>query len=398
MFTTSVALAPLFSATLSLSNIDTTGPVTIGFSRGLTAQDTFILWGTMDSAAIDSSNAETLGFVTGASIGPLLSNLWNQARTWPCLLLQRTGGGTAGTFYVTGNVATNPAAVSVAAPSASEFSTILNLTAFSANGVRIGGSRELRASDIFDIYLSQDAAATSASGATLAGRITSGGGSAISILTYGWPYALAQRISGSTAGSIIAAGAASGLSSAIITPVGQQQFWFYDQYGAETSLLTIADNAASQTFPADLLQLRVMSMVFPAGWLGGNIIVSGLDRVGGAQTEIFVSPGPAGGRVDGVKVFSALQTAPTPSFTNTAPGGVGATSVSVEIANRICVPTAPVYAFDYVYIGASGLLTSQPGFASVDLVNGWCQPAGVVLGIGSAWSVGYRIRPAIVLS
>lgn len=206
MISVSTPLGISFSATLSLLGIDTSAAVTFGLSAGQTAQDIFELYGTLDAAATDATNARLIGRFTGGAAN-LPRDFQLETVTWPYLLVRRVGGSTPGTFYVTGDATTNPAPVTVSAPAGNAFSAVLNLMPFAANGVRVGGSAAMVSGDVFDVYVSQDAAATGASGCLKAGRITGGGGTGItSLLVTGWPYALVQRTGGATAGTIIAAG------------------------------------------------------------------------------------------------------------------------------------------------------------------------------------------------
>ncbi len=199
----------LFSAVLSLQTLDTNGPIGFGVSAGLTSADSFILYGTLDAAATDATNAYNIGYFSGGTEA-LPSGIAKQAATWPFLLVKRVAGSTAGSLLVAGNPLTAPAVVSTAAPTTTgAYSSAINLTSLGASNVRIGGSRQMGATDSFDVFLSNDATITTSADCYLAGRITGGGETALtSLAVSGFSYAIVQRVAGSTAGTIIAAGIA----------------------------------------------------------------------------------------------------------------------------------------------------------------------------------------------
>lgn len=206
----SVALAATYSAVLSLQGLDTNGPIGFSLSVGQTASDIFELYGTLDAAAVDNTNAQLLGRFTGSTLN-LPKGIADQARDWPFVLIRRVGGSTAGTLFVAGNPAASPAVVSVAAPVVSGgYSALLTLTTLGAKNIRIGGSRTMLVTDVFNVYLSDDPSLASATGAFLAGTITGGGGTNfVAVDASGFNYAIVQRATTSTtltAGNIIAAG------------------------------------------------------------------------------------------------------------------------------------------------------------------------------------------------
>lgn len=203
----SVALTSNYSSVLSLQGLDTNGPIAFSLSVGETASDAFVLWGTVDAAAVDNTNAYNLGAFTGGALN-LPKGIASQAKTWPFVLVQRTSGSTAGSLFVAGNPAASPAVVSTAAPVVTAgYSAVLTLTTLNAETIRIGGSRQMVVGDVFDVFLSDDVALASSTGAFYAGRITGGGGTyQNSVLVSGYNYAIIQRVSGSTAGTMIAAG------------------------------------------------------------------------------------------------------------------------------------------------------------------------------------------------
>lgn len=204
----SVALAAGYSAVLSLLNIDTNGPVAFSLSVGQTSSDSFNLYGTLDSAAVDNTNAFLIGTFSGGATN-LPKNIADQAKRWPFLLIQRAGGSTAGSLFVAGNPAASPAVVSAAAPVVvGNYSALLTLTTLGAETVRIGTSRQMVVGDSFDVYASDDSALASLTGAFYAGRIYGGGGANVNntVLVSGYNYAIIRRVTGSTAGNVIAAG------------------------------------------------------------------------------------------------------------------------------------------------------------------------------------------------
>ncbi len=204
----SVALGAGYSAVLSLLNIDTNGPVAFSLSVGQTSSDSFNLYGTLDSAAVDNTNAFLIGTFSGGATN-LPKNIADQAKRWPYLLIQRTGGSTAGTLFVAGNPATSPAVVAAAAPVVvGDYSALLTLTTLGAETVRIGLGRQMVVGDSFDVYASDDSALASLTGAFYVGRIYGGGGANVNntVLVSGYNYAIVRRVAGSTAGNVIASG------------------------------------------------------------------------------------------------------------------------------------------------------------------------------------------------
>lgn len=213
----SVALAATYSSVLSLQGLDTNGPIGFGVSVAETSSDGFILYGTVDAAAVDNTNAWNLGAFAGG-LGNLPKGVAEQAATWPFLFVLRTSGSTAGSFFAAGNPAASPAAASVAAPIGTGYSALINLTAFGAKNVRIGGSAAMTTSDVFDVFVSNDATLASSTGAKRVARICGGGGNgslANSALFSGYAYAIVQRVSGSTPGTIIATGVSPTSSSTV---------------------------------------------------------------------------------------------------------------------------------------------------------------------------------------
>lgn len=196
-----------FSAVLSLLTLDAR-KIVFGMSKDVGSDNRLRLWGTLDSGAIDATNAEDLGLFEGTAGSVLPPNFRERVLAWPYLLVQRVAGSTAGTFFAVSDELLCPAPVTQAAPAAGSFTAIYDLTAFSASWIRFGASAFMTAADVFELYLTVDATATNANGCLFAGRFTGGAGPAnnITLLAQGWPYALVRRLQGATPGNCIAAG------------------------------------------------------------------------------------------------------------------------------------------------------------------------------------------------
>ena len=237
MLRKSVALAAGFTAVLSLLNLNTAGPITFGLSAGETSADAFTVYGTLDASAVDDTNAQNLGSFTGDTPDEVLAGYAQQAATWPYVLVGRDDGSTAGTFYATGDEAAASTVASQAAPVVvGDYTTVFDLSAYGAAGVRIGGDRNMTAGDAFLVYASQVSVASSA-GCKLIARITGGGGTnQISALVVGYPFAIVQRAAGSTAGNILAAGVA----APGVTPPGTAYVQGGNAFGA-TGVLGLTD-------------------------------------------------------------------------------------------------------------------------------------------------------------
>lgn len=211
----SVALASGYSPILSLRGLNTNDDIGLCVSVAESASDAFELYGTLDAAATDNTNAQLLGVFSGGTSN-LPKGIADQAKTWPFLLIRRTSGSISGSFFAAGNPAPGQDVITTAAPSGASYSSAMSLSALGAKWVRIGGSRQMTTSDVFDVFVSNDATLSSSSGAYRAGRINGGGGTgAISVLVSGYAYCIVQRVSGSTAGNIIAACVSSSTSGSL---------------------------------------------------------------------------------------------------------------------------------------------------------------------------------------
>jgi len=199
-------------ALLSLIDLDTNGPVVFGISRAESAFDIFEVWGSLDGTAVGGEANLTLleASLSAANGKTISSDLARQLATWPFLLVRRTAGSTAGTFYAVGNPSSSSSPLSVALPgSVGLFSALLSTLVLTAQANRIGLSKGMTSSDVFNVYGATDAAVTDKAGAVLLGEIRGGAalqsGYLSSLLQSGWPYVLCERLSGSTAGRLIAA-------------------------------------------------------------------------------------------------------------------------------------------------------------------------------------------------
>lgn len=201
-----------FSAVLSLLTLNISTPVGISFSKALTSSDVFNVYGTLDAATVDATNAVSIGQLAGTSGAPLNPALIKKMLEWPYVILQRVSGAGAGTFEAAGNLDAAPAVASTALPAVNAFSALLDMTAFDST-VRIGTSQQQLIGDVFDVYVTNDSttnpAITGTAGAWYAGRISGGGESAgqlSSIVIQGFAYAFVRRVSGTTVGNMLAAG------------------------------------------------------------------------------------------------------------------------------------------------------------------------------------------------
>ncbi len=205
-----------FSSALSLLSLDFNEPMTYSVDEATGAAGTvYQVWGSVDTGAAGTDpNILNLGeFVSPA--GMLLPpDFADNIAGWPCLLIEApAAGGAAGTFYVNGTAAEATSTLaSVTTPTGVLFSALIDLTAYGTTGTRLAGGKEQKSSDVFDVFVFEDPnivpTVTGSAGCFYLGRIQGGGGgvSPMSIRTKGWPYATVQRVSGSTVGTIKAAG------------------------------------------------------------------------------------------------------------------------------------------------------------------------------------------------
>jgi hypothetical protein len=72
MLRKSTALTATVTALISLLNLDTSKPITLGLSKAVTSGDTFGVYGTLDSAATTTTNATQIGTISGTSPAQVL--------------------------------------------------------------------------------------------------------------------------------------------------------------------------------------------------------------------------------------------------------------------------------------------------------------------------------------
>lgn len=379
MLRKSVAVSVGYSSLLSLLDLDTNGPITFGLSKAATG--TFTLFGTLDSAATDATNAQSLGPFSVATVA-LAKGLFERAKRWPYLFVLGSTGA-SGTFYVTGDSVTAATVASTTAPASGLYSSVLDLTSYSAAGVRIGGGATMTADDAFLVYVTQDSTVTDSTGCELAGKIIGGGGTgATSIVVEGWPYAIVQRAGGPTTGTIKAAGAlpVSGggttgsasnttATNVAITMSGHDSFTGLAQSG--TNITTMSTATASQSFVGNMSAgLMVPQADFPPGAWTGNISFVGKGRDNLPLSATLLNPGAGGGIVKASVAFTYIQT-----VTNSAPSGAG--SIGLQSSSRFAVSIAPVSAIIKV-TESGGDIT--PAITETDLVNGWVDLGGGISG------------------
>ena len=178
-------------------------------SENLGPSDQADVYGTLDGTAIGSSaNITPLGSVygnQGDTGNPLTTRLW------PYLFAQRITGTSTGTFFVTGATAVGltTAPGSVALPALNAFSTAIDLTNFGSGfPVRVGLDGNATASDVFNVYGTNDPSFVGTAGGELINKIIGGGSNNNgSVLLQNFQYAYVQRVSGATAGNLLAWGA-----------------------------------------------------------------------------------------------------------------------------------------------------------------------------------------------
>jgi len=350
MYQKSIALAA--AGTLSLIDLDGSSPIGIGLSAEQTSADSYTIYGTLDSAATTTGNAATIMIVNGVTPVALLQELADKLRFWPYILSRRGSGTNAGTLYLTGNQAASSSPVSTAAPvSAGAYSALLNVSAFAANGVRIGGDRNMLATDAFDVFVTQDPAVTTSDGCQLAARIYGGGDNAPglnSILVKGFPYVLTQRAlpaqGTGTAGSIIAygitpptivsgsawtnGGNAFGAPGSVGTTDAQPMSWL------SGNVAVLTDDLANTTLGrvSDLSRTTVQSgsdlvLLAGQGALGGFVFLTP-----GVNGAIVLLPKAAGaGNTTGIR-YRELSASGSKYIEEKAPDAITATQVYTKPA------------------------------------------------------------------
>lgn len=295
----------LYSALIPLLGVNFDKPVTVGFSAAEVAADTFRILGTLDSTATDDTNATELGTVAGLTGLNLPPDLVAKLSGWPYIFVQRLTGTNAGSLFVTGEVSSAATAVATATPAASAFSAVLDLTAFGADPVRIGGSAGMLAGDTFDVYVTQIVGATSAAGCYKAGRITGGGsdnGKVNSLLLSGWPYALVQRASTgtATAGTIIACGVspASGNAPDSVAPLPNTDVRRGATGEAFAVFFVPANNGATVAAAAQAARIRMTA--------DAEVVVGFRNALNTANVALLSKDGANGGTIGDATAFVTL--------------------------------------------------------------------------------------------
>lgn len=316
MLRKSTALTATVTALISLLNLDTSKPITLGLSKAVTSGDTFGVYGTLDSAATTTTNATQIGTISGTSPAQVLDGIANEARNWPYVFLSRTAGTTAGTFYLTGEETTAAATVqSAAAAAVASYTTVLDFTSYGATGVRVGSSKDMTTGDVFDVYVTQDSTVTSSTGCQYLGRISGGGGANLtSLVCYGYPYAIVQTYARSTAGGNI-------LAAGVLAPATGSTGWVNggNAFGAAGSVGTtdafdmavIGNNVSflSYTLSVPVISLGIQATTHGLALLAGSggIFSSAtgpIDFQLGAGLLVRVLPsGVAAGQTGGIALF-----------------------------------------------------------------------------------------------
>jgi hypothetical protein len=158
---------------------------------------------------------------------------------------------------------------------------------------------------------------------------------------------------------------------------------FHETYvnveASATSKGTIAENVAGPVAPTGQpSHPRVLEVVFPAGWSGGNVIVSGVLADGTSSSETFVSA--PGTTVVGVRAFATIT-----DFTNSAPGGDGADSATVRTSTAIGA-SAGINPFTFYKLSVDGV---DEAFSTTDGTNGTWTPTTAPNGLRE-YEVWYR--------
>lgn len=140
----SVALASGYSPILSLRGLNTNDDIGLCVSVAESASDAFELYGTLDAAATDNTNAQLLGVFSGGTSN-LPKGISDQAKTWPFLLVRRTSGSTAGSFFAAGNPAPGQDVVTTTAPFGTSYSSAMSLGGLTYTMAGAAGSGSMRA-------------------------------------------------------------------------------------------------------------------------------------------------------------------------------------------------------------------------------------------------------------
>ncbi len=352
-------VANAFSAVLSLVDLNTINPIAFGFSKALTNSDTFNVYGTLDFAAVDATNAVSLGVMTGTSGGNIDPDLVAAMLTWPVVLLQRVLGSTAGSFFATGDEDGAASVASTALPAAGLFSALLNLTGFGGT-VRIGLSALELVGDVFNVYVTQDSttnpAVTGTNGARFAGTIRGGGevsGAVSSLVVRGWPYAFVRRTAGATAGTLLASGPVPPLSAGIAWVQGGNAFGAPGVLGT-LDAQPISIVAVGQTF------LDSDGTVTDLGNLNAT--------VAGAATSVSAGSGGLNLLADSTGLINIAQSG-TGGITATT--GTGAINIGANAADHaITIGSVTGASLTTVRGGTSGVAVTSAATGNISVTTG----------------------------
>jgi hypothetical protein len=144
---------------------------------------------------------------------------------------------------------------------------------------------------------------------------------------------------------------------------------------SESTILSIADNLASQNFSPELVGqgYRKLRIVFGASYSGVAPQFTGTSRFGVAQTDTI--PVTPGGTIEGALVFATL--------TSYAGGGGGGDTLALQFSNDIGLPMAPITGI--VKVTADG---SPMTVASSDLTTGTVDVGTVSPGV--TYEIAYK--------
>lgn len=277
----------------------------------------FQFFGILDSTT--SSAAQNVVPLADFSVQPgaveMPANILGAFQGWPLLLVVSDS---VATLLVSGNAPPGATSVaSVVTPTGTNYSTLMDLTAYSTSGARIMGSKTMTSADQLLVYGTNDETADPAStgtdGAVLLGSVFGGGAPGASLISKGWGYCFFQRepsSSGTTAGHMLAAGvtAPNGNGQGTALLQGGQAFGGPVQVGATDNqpVQVIANNALVAEFnPDGSLQI------------GGSLAPGELSI---ADVSAGGNIGTAPNTVDKASVFLINQTTVEKDLALPAPG------------------------------------------------------------------------------
>jgi hypothetical protein len=136
---------------------------------------------------------------------------------------------------------------------------------------------------------------------------------------------------------------------------------------------SILETQASTTATTAFVGPRNNYVIFPAGWAGGNLRFTFIDRYGATDTETFI--GTPGTTQVGTKIYVRVTL-----VENLAPAGAGANFASFGYGRRIGASNVPVTAF----LGLSDLVTGaypSSGWTAFSTSEGWVDAGVLIAGI-----------------